>query len=97
MSDKQTIKQRVDGIFKRNKTYYKNGSYGYNIEDIKQELDKTYHDHFIEMIDEEINKQNKAVYLCQGKIIKSLNSVKSKLMEIIWMKQLRQEYLSVVV
>ena len=73
---KQTIKERVDGICKRNKTYYKNGGYGYNIEDIKQELDKAYKDHFIEIIDDEINNN-----VVDDETYKSLMKIKSKLME----------------
>ena len=81
MSDKQTIKERVDGIFKRNKTYYQNGSY--NIEDIKQELNKAYKDHFIEMIDEEIEKleSERSFYIIPDSSILLLSNLKSKLME----------------
>ena len=80
MSDKQTIKQRVDELCQKNKHEYvgkelKDDTFWLPYTDkFKQELISVCKDHFIEMIDEEIKIQS--VYYR-----KMLEQLKSKLME----------------
>ena len=74
MNDKQTIKERVYILLLE-----------YSTKDAINEIDKAYHDHFIEMIDEEIKQLTNELedlpvqYLTGYK--RGLVNIKSKLME----------------